>query len=409
MRRMLLVARHEYVSNVMRRSFLFATIGIPILTIGMLLVVTAVTVQFQVNNDIGPVGFADQSGLFTDAATDGTPLQQFASAEAAAAAFEAGEVGAYFVIPPDYLANGNLEVFTRTGLPEGLKSQIDQVLAASLSQGMDEQNVIRLLDPVTLDLHLQDSNRTVGSDAVVTLFMLPLVFTMIFLIALQSAGSYLMSGVVEEKSNRIMELLITSITPTQLLRGKIIGLGLLALTQVSIWVAAAAISLQSGQSMAAFSGVTLSFDYIILSFTYFLLDFFLLAAIMAAIGAVVGSEQESRQISGLFTLVLVLPVFFLTSFITDPNGPIAVFFTLFPLTAPVAVILRLGMTTVPPEQIVVSLIILLLTTLGAAWIGGRIFGWSLLLYGKRPGLRTLVRAVRRAEPMATSATEGGQS
>jgi ABC-2 type transport system permease protein len=409
MRRMLLVARHEYVSNVMRRAFLFATIGIPLLTIGLMVVVTAVTVQFAVSNDIGPVGFVDQSGLFTGADTSDTPFLEFSSRDAVEAAFEAGEVGAYFVIPPDYLANGTLNVITHSGLPEGLKDELDQFLAARLSEGQDEQIIARLLAPVELEVHLQDSNRTIGGDASITLFMLPVVFTMIFIIALQTAGSYLMSGVVEEKSNRIMEVLITSITPTDLLRGKILGLGLLALTQIAIWVAAAVITLRAGQSVAALSGVTLPLDYLVLAFVYFVLDFFVLAAIMAAIGAVVGSEQESRQISGLFSLVLVIPIFFLVSFITEPNGPIAVFLTLFPFTAPVAVILRMGMTSVPPVQIIASLVILTITALGTAWISGRIFGWSLLLYGKRPGLRTLIRAVRRAEPMGTSATEGVQS
>ncbi len=409
MRRMLLVARHEYVSNVMRRAFLFATIGIPLLTIGLMVVVTAVTVQFAVSNDIGPVGFVDQSGLFTGADTSDTPFLEFSSRDAVEAAFEAGEVGAYFVIPPDYLANGTLNVITHSGLPEGLKDELDQFLAARLSEGQDEQIIARLLAPVELEVHLQDSNRTIGGDASITLFMLPVIFTMIFIIALQTAGSYLMSGVVEEKSNRIMEVLITSITPTDLLRGKILGLGLLALTQIAIWVAAAVITLRAGQSVAALSGVTLPLDYLVLAFVYFVLDFFVLAAIMAAIGAVVGSEQESRQISGLFSLVLVIPIFFLVSFITEPNGPIAVFLTLFPFTAPVAVILRMGMTSVPPVQIIASLVILTITALGTAWISGRIFGWSLLLYGKRPGLRTLIRAVRRAEPMGTSATEGVQS
>ncbi|HYO87834.1 MAG TPA: ABC transporter permease [Candidatus Limnocylindrales bacterium] len=408
MRRMLLVARHEYVSNVMRRAFLFATIGIPLLTIGLMVVVTAVTVQFAVSNDIGPVGFVDQSGLFTGADTSDTPFLEFSSQDAVEAAFDAGEVGAYFVIPPDYLAAGTLNVITRSGLPEGLKDELDQFLAAWLSEGQDEQTIARLLAPVELEVHLQDSNRTIGGDASITLFMLPVVFTMIFIIALQTAGSYLMSGVVEEKSNRIMEVLITSITPTDLLRGKILGLGLLALTQIAIWVAAAVITLQAGQGLAALSGVTLPLDYLLLAFVYFVLDFFVLAAIMAAIGAVVGSEQESRQISGLFSLVLVIPIFFLVSFITEPNGPIAVFLTLFPFTAPVAVILRMGMTSVPPVQIIASLVILTLTALGTAWISGRIFGWSLLLYGKRPGLRTLMRAVRQAEPMGTSATEGVQ-
>ena len=405
MRRTLIVARHELLTNLMRRSFLLATIGVPLLTIGLLVLVATVTVQFSVNNDVGQVGFADESGLFSGASTDGTSLVAYPDAEAAVAAFEAGELGAYFIIPPTYLNDGQLQLVTRSGMAEGLQDEINTFLSTHLSASLEPALALRLLNPVTLDLLLQDSGRTIGSEAIVTLFFVPLIFMMIFMLALQSASSYLMSGVVEEKSNRIMELLITSLTPTQLLRGKILGLGILALIQVSIWVAASAIGLTIGQNVPALSGVSLQADIVFWAFVFFLLDFFLLAAVMAAIGAVVGSEQESRQISGLFTVVLVLPIFFLTSFLTDPNGAIAVFFTLFPLTAPVAIILRMGMTAVPPEQIVLSLLLLIVTTLVAAWLGGRVFGWSLLMYGKRPSLRAIAGAVRRGERMATTATE----
>jgi ABC-2 type transport system permease protein len=406
---MLLVARHEYLSNVLRRGFLFATFGVPLFTIGLMIVVTAVTLQVSVEADIGPVGFVDQSGLFAGADTSGTPFLEFSSEAAVVEAFDTEELGGYFIIPADYLARGRIEVVTRTGMPQGLRDDVNQFLAAQLSRSVDAQTAARLQNPVTLELYLQDSGRTIQEDASVTLFMMPVIFTMIFMITLQTAGSYLMSGVVEEKSNRIMEVLITSVTPNELLGGKVLGLGALALTQVAIWLVAVVVILEAGQGLAALSGVTLQADYILLALVYFLLSFFLLASIMAAIGAVSGSEQESRQVAGLFSLVLVIPIFFLVSFITEPNGPIAVFLTLFPFTSPMSVILRLGITSVPVEQIVVSLILLALTALAAAWISGRVFGWSLLLYGKRPGPRTLWRAIRRAEPMGTTATEGAQS
>lgn len=409
MHRLLLVARHEYISNVMRRAFLFAMLGVPLLTIGMMVVVTSVTMQFALNNDIGPAGFVDQSGLFTGADTSGTSFREYASVDEMTEAFQSGELGAYFIIPADYLANGNLQVYTHTGLPEGFKTSLNQFLAAQLSQGSDEQAAARLLNPVTLELYLQDSGRTVNEEASVALFMIPIIFAMIFMITLQTAGSYLMSGVVEEKSNRIMEVLITSVTPNQLLGGKILGLCALALTQVAVWLAAVFLTVRLGQSIPALAGVVLPLDYVLLALVYFLLAFFLLASAMAAIGAVSGSEQESRQVSGLFSLVLVVPIFFLVNFITDPNGSIAVFLTLFPLTSPVAAMLRFGLTTVPAGQIIASLIILALSALATMWISGRIFGWSLLLTGKRPGLRTLWRAIRRAEPMGTTATEGVQS
>ena len=102
--------------------------------------------------------------------------------------------------------------------------------------------------------------------------------------------------------------------------------------------------------------------------------------------------------------MLVIPFFLITSFITDPNGAVVTFLTLFPLTSPVSMILRIGFSTVPLWQLVASLAILLLTGLAVAWVSARIFRWALLLYGKRPGIRELIRVMRRPAHMATTAT-----
>jgi ABC-2 type transport system permease protein len=135
-----------------------------------------------------------------------------------------------------------------------------------------------------------------------------------------------------------------------------------------------------------------------------LLGYFFLASIMAGIGAVVGSEQESRQIAGIFSFVLVIPFFALVTFITDPNGVVPTVLTLFPLTSPVAVMLRLGFGSVPTWQLSLSMVLLLVTALFTAWASAKIFRWALLMYGKRPGLRDIARALRRPPTMATSAT-----
>ncbi|MCZ2097277.1 MAG: ABC transporter permease, partial [Anaerolineae bacterium] len=143
---------------------------------------------------------------------------------------------------------------------------------------------------------------------------------------------------------------------------------------------------------------------LVIGVIYFLLGYFLLACVMAAIGVVMGSEQESRQFAGIFGLVLAIPFFAITSFITDPNGAVVTFLTLFPFTSPVSMIMRMGFSAVPAWQLILSIALLLLTSLFMAWASARIFRWALLLYGKRPGVRQLIRVIRRPSGMATSAT-----
>lgn len=403
MRRTLLVARQEFLANVLRKGFLFATFGVPLLTIAMVVFVTSVTVNFEMEGDIGAIGFVDESGLFSETAD--SPFVQFADQPAAEAAFESGDVSAFFVIPADYLTEGTLAMTTRAAVPEGVQQQINSFLTAQLSAGIEPEIAERLLTAPVMDLMLLDTGRTIAENAAVTVFLLPMIFVLVFMMSMQTASGYLMSGVVEEKSNRIMEILIVSITPMQLLWGKIVGLGALALVQILIWVLALVVGLQLGQGVEALAGVVLPSDIVVVALVFYLLAFFLMGSVMAAVGAVLPSEQESRQVAGLFSLVLVVPIFFITSFILEPDGLIPLVLTLFPLTAPTAVVLRMGLSTIPPEQLLVSFAILVATTLGAAWLSGRVFAWSLLLYGKRPGLRTIARAVRRGDRLATTATE----
>jgi ABC-2 type transport system permease protein len=177
---------------------------------------------------------------------------------------------------------------------------------------------------------------------------------------------------------------------------------------LAIWLVGGAITLTLGHMNNVLNGVVIPVDLAVVAIVYFMLGYFLLSSVMAGIGVVIGSEQESRQFSAIFSLLLVIPFFLITSFITDPNGTVVTFLTLFPLTSPVSMIIRLGFSSVPTWQLIASVVILLLTALVVSWASARIFRWALLLYGKRPGIRELIRVIRRPAHMATTAT-GEQS
>jgi ABC-2 type transport system permease protein len=400
-----LIAKHEYLTNVKRRSFLFGAFGIPIITIVLMTVVFGLIFSDESDvNRLGGVGYVDQSGVLADAIGKPDAFAPYATEAEARAALDAGEIGAYFTIAADYLLSGTVRIFSSGGIPEALHDDIDSYLRSNLSAGLDPAVAERLKDPVESSIRTLDNGRVIRDNAIVGLFLMPIIFVMVFLFASQTTSGYMMSGVVEEKSNRIMEILITSVTPFQLLFGKILGLGLLGLTQLVIWMAAGYVSLTVAHATDSLQGVTIPLDLVIVAVIYFLLGYFLLASAMAGIGVVVGSEQESRQFGVLFSLGLVIPFFLITSFITDPNGTVVTFLTLFPLTSPVSVILRMGFGAIPSWQLLTSIFLLLATSLLVAWISARIFRWALLLYGKRPGIRELIRVMRRPAVMATTAT-----
>ena len=146
------------------------------------------------------------------------------------------------------MKTGAVRTYGKTGLPDALENSINTYLRANLSSGLDPTIAARIKDPIKGSIQTLDNGRTIEDSAVVGLFLVPIIFVMVFLFASQATSGYLMSGVVEEKTNRIMEILITSVTPFQLLFGKIIGLGLLGLTQLVIWLIAGYVTLTLGHN-----------------------------------------------------------------------------------------------------------------------------------------------------------------
>ena len=409
MNKVFLVARQEYVHNLKRGGFLFAAFGIPLFTILMMVVVFALTVNNEPDTSrVGQIGYVDLSGVLDDAVEQPENFMRFETEAAAEGALTATDgIGAYFVVESDYLNNGRVRLVSNGDTPEVLEDDIDAFLLANLgaSSGLDPEIAARIQDPVDSRLLTLDNGRIISGSGLAGVILAPLIFVMVFLLATQTTSGYLMSGVVEEKSNRIMEILITSITPFQLLAGKIIGLGLLGLTQLVIWVAMALIGLQLGRNVEFLSGVTLPADLLLIGLLYFLLGYFFFASVMGGIGAVLGSEQESRQLASLFTLVLVIPFFLIVQFFEEPDSALVTFLTLFPLTAPVTVILRMGFGVIPAWQLIASIALLLITTAFAVWASARVFRWSLLMYGKHPSIKQVFGAIFRSRGMATSATE----
>jgi len=400
-----LIIKHEYLTNIKRRSFLFGAFGAPIVSLGLMVLVFGLIINNESDIEtLGIIGYVDQSGVLEAQTDRPEQFQAYETEEAARADLDAGIIGAYFVLPPDYMETGTVRIYSNTGIPDALEDEIDSYLRANLGTGLAPEIAERIKAPVETSLMALDTGRVLQSDSLIGLVLLPLIFVIVFLFASQTTSGYLMGSVVEEKTTRIVEILVTSVTPFQLLMGKIIGLGLLGLTQLVVWIAFGYIALNFGQASDALKGITIPTDMLVVSVVYFLLGYFLLASVMACVGVIAGSEQESRQYAGIFSLIIVVPMFFIMSFITDPDSTLVTFLTLFPLTSPISVLLRMGFGTVPTEQLILSIALLALTALVVAWASARIFRWGLLLYGKRPSPRELLRVIRQPAVMATTAS-----
>lgn len=413
MNKMWLIAKREYLYNLRRPAFLFAVFGAPIFTFVMWFIIFALISNSETDiTSVGKVGYVDQAGLLANPTfpNDGAErFVAFADEAAARAELDARTIGAYFVLPPEYLQNGAVPLYSFSGAPEALKNEIETFLLANLSQRLPADLPLdRIQNPVTLTVHANDSGRDLTEANVPALIFIPMIFAFVFLIAAGVTSGYLMNGIVEERTNRIMEILVTSVTPTQLLGGKILGLGALGLTQIVIWLVAGALLIRFGQTLPALDGIVFPTDLMIVLLVYFVLAYFLLAAVQAGIGALVGSEEESRQYSSILAILFVIPFFFIVTFMSEPNGTTAMILTFIPFTSPMSMLLRLGFGAVPAWQIVASVVILLVTTILIAWLSARVFRWALLRYGKHFSLRDIWRGLRSSSRMETVAAQSAQ-
>lgn len=393
MRNILLVAEYEFLSNIRKKSFLFAVFGVPLMMLGIFAVVFLVQNAAEDSGIVADqIGYVDLNNLIT---LESPMFIEQADARVAQAALEAGEIDTYFVITPFYLNDGNVPIYAAGNLADESKDAIQVFLVENLSaQVTSTAPAERLIEPINLEIFLESSQKQLSQTGFIGVLVSPFIFTTVLIMALQLTSGFLMSGVVEEKANRVMEILITSITPYQLLTGKLLGLGALGLVQMLVWLVLAVLSASFGGQVEALSGLSFPPDYVLLVLLYFVLSYFLYASILAGIGAVVGSEQESRTIAGVISFFLAIPYFCVFLLFNDPQSPILTALLIFPLTSAMMFMMLYPFITIPFWQVALSLGLLVLASWFVTWAAARVFRWALLFSGKLPGIGLLWRVVR---------------
>lgn len=398
--KLLLIARHEFWSNLRRPSFLFAVFGTP------LIVALSIGLGFSSGSgasDLGdyrPVGVIDQSTerVFANQAQPEAYPDLFVWAEDEATARQQvvdGALAAYLIIPPDYVETGDVTLYSLQAAPDDMFRAVNALALANLNTLVELPfPTERIEQRPELNVTVLDGNRTFDGESVFFFTMLPLVFGFLLVLASMTTSSFLMNGLSAEKSSRIMEVLITSVRPMELLGGKVLGMGVLGLLQVVVFLVAGYVGVAVAQQQNALPGLVIPPDMAVLAIVYYVLSYFFIGAGLAAIGAVTSSEMEGRQFSALFILPVMLPYLAIFTFLLDPNGTVPTLFTLIPFTAPMAVLMRVGLTTVPAWQLGVSIGGLILVDLLVLWAAARLFRWGVLSYGKVPGWRGLWKIIR---------------
>jgi ABC-2 type transport system permease protein len=225
----------------------------------------------------------------------------------------------------------------------------------------------------------------------------PIVFAVLFMISIFFASGFLFQSVTEEKENRVMEILLSSVSSRQLLVGKVLGLGMAGLLQVAVWLVTVEIfSRVASDIIPALSDLSIPASLFGWGILYFILGYLLFAALYAGIGSIGATAREGQGWSTIFVLPAILPYYFSYFIIGNPEGAISRTLTFLPLTSPIASMIRLASNAISAWQIALSLIILAGSVVLIMWLAAKIFRVFLLMYGKRPAVREIVRYIREA-------------
>lgn len=392
----LIVAQHEFVSNVKKPSFLFALFGLPLIMAGIFGIVAFANALAVQSGDIQGkrIGYVDETGLLSPS-VDFAAFLPYESQEAAKKALENGDIELYVVFTPRYAFTGKLSLYARSSVPTAVEREVERFIKARLAASADSDLRAELLEkPVNMIVYLQDSGRRLSSNVILALLIIPILFVTLFIMALQFSSAFLMSSIVEEKTNRLMEILLTSLTTTQLLAGKVLGLGLIGLLQVVVWVMIGFVVLLLGRNLEGLEDLSIPPDLLFTALIYFLISYFLYGGLLAGIGVLVDSEQESRQYAGVISFVVVIPLFFVGLFMSEPDSTLSVVLSFVPFTSGMAMLLRMAFGIVPMWQLALSIGLALVTTLFIVWAAAKLFHWGVLLYGKRVTLREIWQVLR---------------
>ena len=210
-------------------------------------------------------------------------------------------------------------------------------------------------------------------------------------------GLAVMRGVIEEKQSRIVEVLVSSVRPTQMMLGKVIGIGMVALTQVGVWALSALLLTTFGVSVFASRGLTMPnvpISLLIYFVVYFVLGYFLFSTLYALVGSTVSSEEEAQQAQIPVTILLVVPMMIFNMIMANPTSNASIALSMIPFFAPTLMMMRIAVVNPPLWQILLSMLIMLATILGCVWVAARIYRVGILMYGKRPSIAELGRWLR---------------
>lgn len=390
------VAWFEYQRNVFKKSFIMVLLSVPLMI--ALNVGFGFFMEGLKKNDL-PVGYIDQSGVFDrDIPSPASPESKdyinfirFKNEDDAHNTLETGEIQAYYLIPEDYLESRAISLVYTDAPGENAERQFYDFLQINLLSALDDEIAYRAATGSDITVQSMDGRRVAPSGGPSFGLIMPLLISIAFLAMLLMSSGYLMSAVADEKENRTMEILVTTISPGKLITGKVLGVTAIALTLFLTWtlvtIAGVAISKQIG--IAWFQDTTLDWRSILGVAMVMVPSYVLSAALMAGIGAMATTTQEGQSISAVFIILHLTPLYISMMFLNNPHNPIAVVLSILPFTSLMTIGMRNLVTIVPFWQVAASTAVQTVCAIGGLWLASKAFRLGMLRYGQRLSFRSL--------------------
>lgn len=418
MNKILLIIKREFLTRVRKKAFIIGTILFPLLYLGLIFGTTYIAEKTKEDLNIALI---DKSGLFKEdlvksfntGDTSNTLKLVTAPDDRFKENFDSIGYDGYVVIPENFTwqkGTDSLIVNTKKSFGIGAANPVEKKINQMWSRikndslGIDSGKVTILAKNVQLKFHNEKNKNENAGTATVIGYVSG--FLMYFILLLY--GSQVMMGVTEEKTSRIAEVVVSSVKPFQLMLGKIIGIAMVALTQFLIWIVCIFIIYNVGKSSGsggAAAGVvgqiqsvftSVNVPLVIGCFIFYLLGgFFFYSSLYAAIGSAINEDmREAQSLSFPITMLVIFSIALMTPAISNPSSPVAVWASIIPFSSPIVMMARIPFgvpNTVPLWQLGLSMVFLVAGFIFTTWFAARIYRIGILMYGKKPSWKEMIK------------------
>ncbi len=409
MRKTAIVIRKEYLERVRSKGFIISTILIPLLMVSFILV--PILTEFLSRDSKTVIAIHDATGKYQSAIEDAFEKQKTLSMiwvdwqkdserESTLKGIETGKISGYLLLKEE---NGKLEaIYTAKNIVDfNINRKIESALQKALSRfalkskGFSDDEIALLEKPIELKTQ-KISGGAQGERGAFWEFLLAYVMVMLIYGTLLTYGISVMSSVMEEKSSKVMEVLIASVKPFELMVGKVVGVGLVAFTQYMIWVVVAVVlSAVSFQDNPKFQ-FEIAPHLLVYFVLYFILGYLIYATLYAAVGSAFENAQDAQPLTTPITFLIIIPIVVMNYVLSKPDSVVSVMLSLIPFFSPILMMGRLTITDVPFWQVLLSIALMVGTFYAMMRLSAKVYRVGVLMYGKKPTLAEIFKWLKYA-------------